>query len=373
MQVLLGNAAPVLPPGETRDAPCVTYVNIPSGPEHYPDGHHGYVQVQDSGLTGAELTAHLADSLLNRDGITNLPGHEPVLVVAHPQGAWRAHAKPGTSPTWVSCDDPEVERILADYYNCPAGVPSDVEDTHYTVAGAPGVGPETDQTGAVDLEANITQNGRDIQARNAYGGQVGAIGTGTAATATSFTTASTFTSNQWAGSRVFAYSSSTGMAWGNISANTSGANSVLTVDRWYSPAAPGGAAATTPTTPFGFVISDGGAPAWFMALSANTTALASPSTNTSLPGEITTSGGGLVRQICPWAHTASAATTTLTPVFTANGSDSLPVTVGSVGVFNSMVVADNTSTMYFNTLLSTTATLSANGDSLTVTSTITGS
>ena len=51
MQVLLGNADPVLLEGETRDAPCVTYVNIPSGPEHHGESHHAYVQVQDSGLT----------------------------------------------------------------------------------------------------------------------------------------------------------------------------------------------------------------------------------------------------------------------------------------------------------------------------------
>ena len=175
----------------------------------------------------------------------------------------------------------------------------------------------------------------------------------------------------YTGQRIVAGSTSVGVVWGNIISNTNASPPVLTVDRWYNPATPGGAAATTPLAG-PFAITDGVAPSWFMGLSASVTGLASPSTNTSLPSEITTGGGGLVRQICPFAHTASTAVTTLTPVYTANGSDSLPVTIGSIGTFNSMVVADTTQTMYFNTLLGTTATLSASGDQLTVTQTITG-
>lgn len=373
MQVLLGNADPTLPAGETRDAPCVTYINIPSGAEHYPEGHHGYVQVVDPEFTGDHLRAHLADALLDADGrVTHLPGHEPVLAVASPFGHWRQNAKIGTKPLWVWSDDDEVERILSEYWKCPRGVPGDVEATHHTLGGAPGLFPGLNAPAAdFELEANITQNGRDIQARNAYGQSVSAIGSGTAATATTFTTASTYTLNQWAGFRVYAYSTTGGIVWANVISNTAGANSVLTVDRWYAPATPGGVAGTTPTTPWGFIISDGGAPAWFMGLSTSTTTLGTPSTNTTLPSEITTAGGGLVRQIATWSHTASAATTTLVTVSTTNGSDSLPVIIGSIGIGNSMVPT-STPNLYFNTLFATTATLSAVGDQLTSTDTITG-
>lgn len=375
MQVLIGNPNPVLPAGETTDAPCVTYVDIPTGEDHYPEGHHGYVQNLSDGLSGDDLRLHLADSIINRDGVTHLPGHEAVLAIAHPTGIWRQQARPGTIPTFVVAEDPEVSRILADFWQCPDTLPTDLEETHYTFHNGvyvPGDAPGVDQTGAIDLQANITQNGRDIQARNAFGFQVGVTGTGSAATGTTLTTTTTTSStSQFNGQRVFVFNG-TAMVWGNIQSCTSGANAVLTVDRWYAPGTPGGVAGTTPASGFQYVIADGGAPAWFMALSANTTALATPSTNSTLPGEITTAGGGMVRQICPWAHTASAATTTLTPVYTANGSDALPVAIGSIGTFSSMVPGATVSNMYFNTLLSVTATLSAIGDQLTVTQTITG-
>ena len=57
----------------------------------------------------------------------------------------------------------------------------------------------------------------------------------------------------------------------------------------------------------------------------------------------------------------------MTKTFTANGSDSLPVTIGKVGVFN----AASGGTMPWSSLLSPTATISASGDALTVTETIT--
>lgn len=371
MQVLLGNADPVLPEGETRDAPCVTTFNIPSGAEHYPEGHHGYVQVQDSGLTGDEITLHIAKAQLHNDGITNLPGHEPVLAIAN--GGWATQSK-GT-PLWVASDDPEVERILSEFYGCPAGVPADVEDTHHTEAGPPGVRPvETAPGAGFTLEANITQNGRDMQSKMFGGG--GKFDSGVSTTAPTSTTytldgkGAPGSTTAYTGQRIIAGSSAVGCVWGNCISNTNAAPPVITVDRWYNSATPGGAAATTPLAG-PWITTDGVAPSWFMGLSANTTALGTPSTNTSLPGEITTASGGLVRQICPWAHTASAATVTLTPVYTANGSDSLPVTIGSVGVFNSMVVADVTQTMFFNTLVSPTATLSASGDNLTITQTVT--
>jgi hypothetical protein len=54
-------------------------------------------------------------------------------------------------------------------------------------------------------------------------------------------------------------------------------------------------------------------------------------------------------------------------VFTANGSDSLPVTIGKRGVFD----AASAGNMVFETLVSPTATISASGDQLTLTDTVT--
>lgn len=381
IEVELGNAAPVLtsgsnPGGEVRDAPCVTYVHIPNDPENFPEGHHAYQQVQDSGITGRAIYDHIAEALMSADGrVTRLPGHEPVLVVVSPFGAWRAHAKSGTKPTWVWSNDAEVQRLVAEYFECPQGRPDDVEATHYTsherITYAPGEAPvQGVPTGSLpDVQANITQNGRDMQAR------VFGLGSGVGGTNTTAPTSSSLTlddqsapgsTSKWNGQPVYI-----GGVWANIVSNTNASPPVLTLDRYYTPATPGGSAAGTPAAGK-YVVAQCSAAVQFMGLSASTTTLGTPSTNTSLPGEITTSGGGLIRQICPVAHTASAATTTLTPVYTANGSDSLPVTLGSVGTFNSMVVADTTQTMFFNTLFSATATLSSPGDQLTVTQTITG-
>lgn len=107
------------------------------------------------------------------------------------------------------------------------------------------------------------------------------------------------------------------------------------------------------------------AAATYMALTANSTA---PSAgDTTLTGEITTAGGGLVRAVATYAHTAGASTYTLTKTFTANGSDSLPVTIAKIGIFN----ASSSGKMPWESLLSSTATLSASGDALTCTETIT--
>lgn len=103
----------------------------------------------------------------------------------------------------------------------------------------------------------------------------------------------------------------------------------------------------------------------YIALTANSTAPAAG--DTTLTAEIATAGGGLVRAQATYAHTAGTNTSTLTKTFTANGSDLLPVTVAKIGVFN----ASSSGTMGYETPLSATATLSASGDSVTVTETVT--
>jgi hypothetical protein len=103
----------------------------------------------------------------------------------------------------------------------------------------------------------------------------------------------------------------------------------------------------------------------YIALTANNTPPAAG--DTSLAGEITTPGGGLVRAQATPAHTNGTSTYTLTHTYTANGSDSLPVTINKIGVFN----ATSGPTMMFETLVSPSATLSVVGDSVTVTDTVT--
>src|ERR1044072_900520 len=70
----------------------------------------------------------------------------------------------------------------------------------------------------------------------------------------------------------------------------------------------------------------------YIALTANATSPAAG--DTTLTAEIATGGGGLIRAAATYAHTNGQATYTLTKTFTANGSDSLPVTVAKVGIFN---------------------------------------
>lgn len=191
--------------------------------------------------------------------------------------------------------------------------------------------------------------------------QTGFAGTATASTTTSLTSTG-FVASAYIGQIVLAGSTAANFAYGVIVSNTT---TVLTVDRWYSPASPGGAAPTAPTSTAPFVILPGGAPAMYTALTANSTAPGAG--DTTLTGEITTAGGGLVRKMSTFAHTTGAASYTLTTTYTANGSDTLPVTIAKVGVFNSIV----SGLMVFETLLSATATLSASGDALTVTHTVT--
>jgi hypothetical protein len=103
----------------------------------------------------------------------------------------------------------------------------------------------------------------------------------------------------------------------------------------------------------------------FMAVTANVTAPAAG--DTTLTAEIATAGGGLLRVAAIYAHTGSTNTYTLTNTFTANGSDSLPVTLGKIGIFTAV----SAGTLVYETLLSATATLTVSGDQVTITDTVT--
>ena len=155
---------------------------------------------------------------------------------------------------------------------------------------------------------------------------------------------------------------------GNRYANIiSHSSTVLTIDQWYDPAAPGGAAGSTPGATTTYVIIPSALPSAFMGLTANASAVGSG--DTTLPSEITTVGGGLIRKLATITRSAGASTGTVAATFTSNGTDSLPVTVAKMGISPSIKSTVNN---LLQTLLNATATLTTSGDAVTVTDTITG-
>lgn len=192
--------------------------------------------------------------------------------------------------------------------------------------------------------------GKTINGTSAY------TGTATATTATSITATGTpWSVNAYVGQLIVA-----GGVYGVCTSNTAG---VATVDQWYVPGTPGGVAGTTPGATSVFTILPGQAPLWFLALTANSTAPAAG--NTTLAGEITTAGGGLLRKLGIITHTGGTSLVTVTGSWTVTGSDVLPVTIAKMGVFPTLV---GSALEAYETLLTpSTATLSASGDPLTVT------
>jgi hypothetical protein len=305
-------------------------------------------------------------------GITNAgPGVQALLTICHPDGAWGKHTL-GPKPTWAFCpDNPDFGKKVAEWYDIPYGKPADVELTHWTQFGPPGVGEPLIPKAAQDvknIEGLLVNTGRDIWAKmQGVWANVLAQQTATASSSTSITATGTpFTASAYIGYIVV--DNTTGV-WGLITANTT---SVLTVDRWYNPATPAGTAATTPGTTDKFTIVQSAPPAQFIAVS--TTNSAPSATDTTMAGEITTAGGGFLRTQATFTHSAGTNTYTMANTFTANGSDtgSLPYVIYRMGLFNGMVVG-TTITMMFETSLNASATITISGDALTVTDTVTGS
>jgi hypothetical protein len=257
----------------------------------------------------------------------------------------------------------DIESFLREFYKCPGEKPADIEERYWTRYGEPGYYAPT----LPSSEALFLNDGRVQQANNYGGGQVGDTGQATAAAATTLTTTKSYTLNEWTGYRVYASVSASQMVWGNVLSNTAGPNSVFTVDRWYAPGSPGGSAGSTPSATAAFLIADGGVLAgWFVGLT--TTNITPGAADHVLSGEYTASGGGMVRKIAPYSLTSgtSPGSITLTPVFTANGSDTLPSTFYAIGVFLSMVVGAS-GLMKYETSLTAFQTVSAPGDQLTCT------
>lgn len=61
------------------------------------------------------------------------------------QSIWGQHSY-DESPTWVSCEETDAGRALAQlvaaHFGCPVGAPDDLEEQYHTIFGPPGVGEE---------------------------------------------------------------------------------------------------------------------------------------------------------------------------------------------------------------------------------------
>lgn len=155
------------------------------------------------------------------------------------------------------------------------------------------------------------------------------------------------------------------VAYGVITANST---TVLTIDRWYTPNAPGGAAATTPTTGT-YVVLPGQAPYWYIAVTTDST---NPSaTDTTLASEITTAGSGLIRKLATFGHTLGVASYSLAVTLTGTATDQSTGAqiLAKAAIFNTLTGA--TGRMQFETKLAQTATITATGDQVTITDTVT--
>lgn len=384
--VELGNPSPAVKSKFAPDAPVVTTVAIPEGNLMGADGGDSGVPLYGvvDGFDTAEAQAHFHDlgldqveRVLSQDGrvflvpgpngdtsgVTHLPGHEALVALTHPlYGVVAQHFDPtGQQPSWVHSDNPELARQIAEFHGgIPIGKPANVEETHHTQAGPPGVVPGAN----AGIVATTLQAGLDSQFRQMFAGLgiAGVDGTASAVSQTSITgTAGMGTAAFVGGIVVF----TTTAAYANIISHT---DTVLTVDRMYDPHNPGGAAQTTPGATEKYVILPSAGPSIFCGISATGGAVAG--TETTLAGEITTAGGGLIAKIVPVAHSAGSTSATLTPVFTANGTDSLPVTIAKAR-FGSSILAAFAMGQRYQDLLGTTAVLSLSGDQLTLTDTIT--
>jgi hypothetical protein len=174
-----------------------------------------------------------------------------------------------------------------------------------------------------------------------------------------------------AGWRVYAapHTTTNPVVWGNIVSNTT---NVLTIDQWWKlPAAAGGAPVlgTTPTNGDAFVIANGGiASACFMALTTDSGAASA--THTTLASEITTGGCGRAMTVFARGSNPSggSGTFTLQKAFSVTGTFTA---IHRMGLFFCLTAA-GADPMAFETVLLQDATV-GNGDTLTVTDTITQS
>lgn len=226
------------------------------------------------------------------------------------KGIWDSHS-PGDfadsgKPTWVWSDSPSLQALLAEHYGCDAGVPDDVEDTHHTESGPPGVGP-------------------DGETKAKKGGKSGAVATATA------TTLSLSIMMMWF---LFLFQN-----YLRVDSGKDFQSRVM------------GDTASTGTGVY--------AAANFIALTETATAPAAA--DTTLTGEL--AAGGFARAQAAYAHTAAAANYTLSKTFTS--ADATTRTLQKIGVFN----AATTGTLVFETAIPSPPSL-VSGDQVAITETV---
>lgn len=74
------------------------------------------------------------------DGVGMLEGITNIIASG---GLWENQSF-DKAPSWVSCEDaPEIANLISLEFGCPVGEPNDLEKTHHTFFGPPGVGPSS--------------------------------------------------------------------------------------------------------------------------------------------------------------------------------------------------------------------------------------
>lgn len=179
--------------------------------------------------------------------------------------------------------------------------------------------------------------------------------TWTATTVTPSTSPS-WTTNAWAGKLVVAAT----QVYGVIVSNTATA---LTFDQLYNPATPTGSAGSTPAANTAFIILGGAAPVNVMAIT-NTGSFTPAATDTSLSGEQTANGLG--RKFTTFTYTTGTSSYQLSATWTYTGSTSVVIT----GAATFDCLTQSAGVMLHETALSSTATVNANGDQVTLTQTV---
>lgn len=185
--------------------------------------------------------------------------------------------------------------------------------------------------------------------------------TATSTTATSLTkTAAGWTVDAYKGKIVVVDNGTNAPVYGNIGTNSA---TVLTVDQWWNGDDTVG---TTPSATAHFLILPGKAPMRFIGLTTDTGAPAAG--DTTLTTERT--ANGLQRALGLYAHTGAATSLTLSKTFTYDGGAGSLV-IHKAGLFNVLTNAAG-GILGAETALSADATVTANGDAIALTWTVSG-
>ncbi len=117
----MGNSTP-LPSMVNHSDPCVYTWN---------DNGSGLTHVAEGRPNGKDALLHVLTN-----GVTHLPDNEAFVSIVRD---FPNHSD--QPPSWVASEDcPDLALMLSEAYDIPVGKPEDVEATHHTLAGPPGVG-----------------------------------------------------------------------------------------------------------------------------------------------------------------------------------------------------------------------------------------